>query len=430
MKTTPFLFRSQRGSTIQGVAITLGFALAAAFVLAWYLFTKTQRLERALETAKQEKIAGEVSQLKSEEESRKTVGRIQQEQARTELRAIEARLITALAKLAEIDRTATELRIGEEGRKLALSSTLLRQAEHLFDYSLKELPTAETIQGRVEAGRRLLLQIDQGPAPVLLDDKFRAQLAEQGSFAKATENSLATATIRVSALQNEAKVAFVPEGRALPVTLEQAMRRAKEAESARLTRENANIIGQARAEAERSKAKGEASQIKTEAEIVELKRQGNLDSAKRTADQTIATQAAETRVVEMSEEDKRAAMLKKAEWERKLAEAKRTEVAAKLQPFVTPGYWQPGDNMPKGVEKIPVSLAKLRSSGALNKTSEGLRKLAELGVFRHNDRPRWERHYAAITWQKNAAQREELIARQQLLIAYGEALVELGLLFP
>lgn len=430
MKTTPSLFRSQRGSTIQGVAITLGLAVAGLILVVAYLFTKTKRMERELEAAKQEKMAGEVSQLKAEEESRKTVGRIQQEQARTELRAIEARLMTALAALAEAGHTATELRTGEEGRKLALSSALLRQAEHLFDYSLKELPTAEAIQGRVEAGRRLLLQLDQGSASVLLDDKFRTQLAEQGSFAKVTEDSLAAAAVRISALRNEARVIVVPEGHALSETLDQAMRRAKEAEAARLARENAEVIAQARAAAERMKAGGEAKQIKTEAEIAEAMRDANLDTVKRMTGAAIATQDTETRVAEISAEDKRAALLKQAERERLLAEARKSEIAAKLQPFLTPGYWQPGDRTLRDTTRRPVSLAKLRESGALNDSAAGLRMLAKIGTDRLNDRPQWEATYKTEASLRNPNLRAELIARQKLLIDYGESFVAIGLLSP
>jgi hypothetical protein len=420
--------RSERGSTLLGLAVVLGVLLAVCIVGGWYLLTKTNRLERELEQAKQERIGADIAQLNAESVTRKNTGLIQQEQARTELRAVEQRLVASTAALTGIQRDASELAQGEVGRKLALKPELLRQADYFFDFTLKELPRADALTSRIEAGRRLALQVSQTAENVQIDAALRAQIAELSAFAKTTEDALANANAKLGALKNEAQILFVPEGRTLPESLDQALRRAREAEAARLTRENAPLVETARADAEKLRAQGEANQIATDAKIAEAKRQAAIDARTQSTEQAIATLKTEAQVQGMAEEDKRKAMEAAAEHKRRLVEAQKPEVAAKLQPFLAAGNWQPGDTAQSAIKKGPVSLSKLVAKGALNPTNAGLRALAVIATDRRNDRPHWEDRFKRTDAVTKPEPRAELLARQKLLIDYGEALVELGLL--
>lgn len=118
--------------------------------------------------------------------------------------------------------------------------------------------------------------------------------------------------------------------------------------------------------------------------------------------------------------------LAEAERKKKMALARSTEVQSLLAPFVTPGYWQPGDHMPS-YEKRPVSFKSLGKQGALEKTPQGLRQLLLCGInTADKDRPRWGfgKHYDQIS----STARDQLRQAQQYLIDLGPVMVELGML--
>lgn len=117
-----------------------------------------------------------------------------------------------------------------------------------------------------------------------------------------------------------------------------------------------------------------------------------------------------------------------AERERKIALANSTEVQQLLAPFLAQGYSQPEQK--PSTTRGPVSLAALRSAGALDPTDKGLRVLHRLGTKKQEDRdrPRWG--FASYYERMSAEQRAQLQQAQDYLNDLGAVMVELGLLAP
>jgi hypothetical protein len=122
----------------------------------------------------------------------------------------------------------------------------------------------------------------------------------------------------------------------------------------------------------------------------------------------------------------------KAEKNRLRQEMLREEAAIKnyLAPFTTKGVLTA--NHKTSYDAQPISLAALRSRGALAKTESGIRELHRIAAHGADDmRPRWrlgEQMYALNRWKSSDV--EYVKTAQQYLIKYGEVMVEEGWLSP
>lgn len=141
------------------------------------------------------------------------------------------------------------------------------------------------------------------------------------------------------------------------------------------------------------------------------------------------------------------------------------EVLHKIKPFTTPGRWQPGDLVvDENSRKVPISLSRIKRSGALERTGRGLSRLAaivnqgglqisdegpfknalpqlpvyytedEYGIRRHidTDRPKWGEAFVTKDHYCQLDTRYLLFLRdtQILLIELGDTMVKDGLLSP
>lgn len=128
----------------------------------------------------------------------------------------------------------------------------------------------------------------------------------------------------------------------------------------------------------------------------------------------------------------------KAEREKALADV-MPDIRKYLSPFITPGYLQPKAgsnpwNTERTVDAQPVSLARLKKAGALDRTMKGLERLYIFGGGKNpglrNERPlgAFPEYFAE---QLHKPQVRDAVERAQaLLIQHGEALVEQQLLSP
>jgi endonuclease/exonuclease/phosphatase family metal-dependent hydrolase len=149
--------------------------------------------------------------------------------------------------------------------------------------------------------------------------------------------------------------------------------------------------------------------------------------------------------------------LTEEEKQRLAARLRDSSVLEQLRPFTASGFWQPGDtSRSTNLEKTPISLSRLKESGALNSGHEGLARLLAIanesgmgnlvnsrprydipvtysGAYKERrhidtDRPKWSypRDYQSLT----AEQLQEVENVQKLLIELGPVMVEQELLAP
>ena len=120
--------------------------------------------------------------------------------------------------------------------------------------------------------------------------------------------------------------------------------------------------------------------------------------------------------------------------QQRIQKCQSPEVQQLLAPFLTKGYWQPGDKIGSNVDLKPISFSKLTGFGALQPTASGIQKLLQVatkdikyGIF-DKVRPRWP--YTSDMRKIKAEQLEEVKKAQALLIELGEVMVEQGMLSP
>ena len=108
------------------------------------------------------------------------------------------------------------------------------------------------------------------------------------------------------------------------------------------------------------------------------------------------------------------------------------EVMSSLAPFLEPRYIQPSlagsfsIRFSRTADRMPMSLGKLMSIGALNETEMGLKKLALIGGNRKLPEPKWSIAAQPCSWDDG--DEEFLRQSQQMLRDYGPILVAEGLL--
>lgn len=127
---------------------------------------------------------------------------------------------------------------------------------------------------------------------------------------------------------------------------------------------------------------------------------------------------------------------------RRIAKFESAEVQQRINssllPFTTPGYRQLGKEAKDGIEKLPLSLASIKASGALNKTGDGLAMLLKIGtkegagaIDEEEGRPAWrltDSHYGF--GEMSSADKDFVRQAQNDLIEFGDIMVERGLLSP
>jgi hypothetical protein len=149
--------------------------------------------------------------------------------------------------------------------------------------------------------------------------------------------------------------------------------------------------------------------------------------------------AAEQEAIRMQSEQEQADILARAEKEKLVARAKSADVKHYLATFLARSYFQPVGNYmsvkyERTNEELPVSYTRIKSSGALDKSVQGLRTLVILaspgwsGNGNWHDRPPWQFDVQTFTWSKS--DQEFIQKAQDLLRELGPTLAELKMLAP
>lgn len=206
------------------------------------------------------------------------------------------------------------------------------------------------------------------------------------------------------------------EGTGSPMTLQEAIADL----DARNAKEQARLVAEARAKAQH------------DADVQIAAAEG--DKVRQEAAQKLAQMEADKEAQRVDAETKEQQTRDETEHQRKLKLAQGTDVKRLMIPFTTEGYWQPGAEDGEITTKGPVSLSRLRATGALEPTSKGLQTLLLLGGKSRSwqppekQRPRWG--FEPYLDKLSASQMDELKKAQEYLRDLGDAMVELKMLAP
>ena len=208
-------------------------------------------------------------------------------------------------------------------------------------------------------------------------------------------------------------------------TLEEAVRQVKLDEARQRTQMIEATREEARKKGDQSLAEEQAKQEASAkaAELARLKEVGKIQeetAAKRLA---AAKEAANLDQQQVVLQQKRAFV--------RSPEGRR-QIETYLQPFIAPGYAQPAEQywgpVDKTTKKGPVSLSRLRTAGALSDDVKGLFNLGRAANHDGNDRPHWQLEALLADYKLSPRTIEYLKAAQTLLVEYGDAMIEEGLL--
>lgn len=422
--------------TLVGLLVLI---VAALGVFVYVTRSDKAKLERKVAEVEAQRLKTELVQKQAAEEARLVSARNRQNELLTSARQATNALERLLAATRQATADAAALRTSDAGRSVALHPDLVAQARRLYDTELRELPLAEDLVTRLEAVRRIQLQVaGQLGTPYEPGNDLVGTVQSAGIWAEQTQPKVARVQNLVAALAQEARVKVTTNTvTAATPTLEGAIAQLNQAEAVmrqRIIQEQAEparkeaAAVEAKAEVERIMAEAKARTDKLEADLRRL--QQEKDEMRAALDRELALRRA-TNVVE----DTKAAVLAtnvltEAQKLVLRQRAQSAEVQGKLDAFLTPGYALPNGKF--GIDKQPHSLSLLRSAGALSPTANGLVKLTLIASDTVDKvRPRWRKYRGGATEVlKQPKELERAREAQQLLIDLGPTLVELGLLLP
>ena len=403
-------------------------ALAALGTVFYYMHGQKAKVQAKLDALEAQKKLDELDRQKGAEEAKRTLALNRQKDVLAQVRAATNSIEHVLAELNKLKADAAALKSNDDGKRVALHSQLVSQARAFYDTQIPTLPAAENIITRLEAIRRIEQQIlskvgtAYEPEPELAAEAQKATLTSDQDGQK-----LAQVRANLSSLLQESKIKYTTATiTATSPTLEAAIKQLTDVEVSIASRTLADQTAQAKDQAAQTLAKAEAQRIIDDANREATKIRVDAEDKKAALEREIAlkkagqqTEDAKTKVaVDTAADEARKLELRK--------KASDPQVQVLLAPFITPGYWQLYET---GLEKKPLSLTKLKASGALEPTQKGGSVMA-LIVSTSTDkaRPRWDINPKLYTRRPEAIERIRQV--QQLLTELGPVLVEMGKLQP
>ena len=438
---------------------------------------KNARTERAMQEMHFQQDQARIAAEKAAAEARLALTRNRQEEVLAQARQATNVLERLRQEFQQVTTEATALKTSDAGRRVALDADLVAQARHLYDTDLPALAPLRDITTKLESARRIeqtivtnLGKAYEPEAGLSGTVQTAALWAEQEQRKVAQAQSVVTSLGRESAI----KVTTATLTADSP-TLEAVLRRLAEAEAAERQRilvaqtvpaaSNAAMI-QAQAEVERilAAARAQSNEMFRALQAQEELRQAANQIAKAQREATNAAAAEEVKRIlqdALAQSNRiAAAMQEKADAERREAELRQAsnkvaqanvtiqvknqeeearkvelrkkaedpETRALLAPFTTPAYQQ---YHTRSFDKQPLSYTQLRSIGALDSNTSGLRKLGELATQDiYRERPRWKLRGGPLAWLNFPESVDKVKKAQALLTELGPVLVELKMLSP
>lgn len=429
--------------------IPLGVFMVALFVVAligvaslvailYYTRSDKARLERQMVEMQVRQEQAKLNEKKAADDTKLALARNKQDEVIAQARGATNVLSQLLAEVRALNSAAEILKSSDAGRLVAVYPDLVAQARRFYQTELPAVAADADIVTKLESIRRIELQVAEAVGTTFEPGAdLRVTAQNTALWAEPERQKVSQVRSILGSLVRESKVKVTggPVTAASP-TLEEAIRRLTESESAvrqqLITQKTAEAKNEgdvtlAQAEAKRvlDQAKAEAQRVIDEA--TEIKAQATRDSKVRSAQAKLEDAKADVAARDTLDE---------ATLTRLRQRAADPSVQATLAPLITPGLWTPaaGSGAFKEIEKKPLSLSALKASGALNPDANGLRALVYIACNFYNDRPKWRdispKGQNLSAFLKDP-QRVALAAdRQKILIEVAPVLVEMKILEP
>lgn len=318
-----------------------------------------------------------------------------------------------LAEMDRWDKGTAALMNDERGKALASQESLVRRFRAIFS---AERPTREEagrvralVEELIAAVRTALNDPDDASIPA---DDLTKQLTGFFVQARAGRESYRSSREQIETLVSTA----LGTGEKGNTPLKQAIRDQEQAEVRAQVAIVEREVNRAREESNKKLAAARADAARSEGEL-------EAEREKQRADSLRAQATREAREAKA-----------KAEMTALRRRARDPEVLRVLAPFVSKGNTQPTDHPALGLnvemvpDKGPVSLMRLKTCGALDRSASGLVQLNRVATLDRSDRPRWQISNVPQFWRPS--DQEFIQKAQDLLNELSPALVEEGLLAP
>lgn len=418
---------------IGSVALTVLLVLVVGALAAFLHHTRSEkaRLERELQAVKNQETQTNIEKRQGELADTLNLARIRQDELLAHVRNATNLLGNLLVEVDAVNGSAADLQTSQAGRLVGLHPELVRMATKLYEVDLPALCSRSEVITRLESVRRTEQQVVQNLGTAYQPDAAMTVEAQNAALWAEQENRKVSAVESlIAGLVSESRVKVPAEPLSADTpTLGTAVDLQKQSEVTDRQREiaeakknaldtAATLVGGKQAEFIEQQGRNQAAIVAQETE--ESRNRTEREIAVREAQEEKKDAETDADVIGIGTD---------AEMTRLKAEANTPEVLSQLTTFTTPGLWQPGGvGREYGIEMIPMSLSKIRATGALEPTERGLLALGEIVSTRYDhERPR---HPIKKGWIRKPDQLAQMKDVQRLLNTYGEALVELGKLSP
>lgn len=406
------------------LAALLILAVSSIVVLAYVLNKATNdkaRLEKQAQAWELEKAKVEIDRQKAAEQAKLAVARTRQTDALSQVRVATNACGQLLLNLVEFEREAAALRTSDAGRQVARFPDLVNLARRLYELDMRDLPKQSSVISKLEGERRLESQLVAAAGTGFEPDSALTSTAQADTiWANQEASKVQRARALVATLVDESKIKLAPAVSGPSITLADAMSNLGRREAVAHQQLIVEKTSAAATTASAAVASAEAEKILAEAKVkaARIIEEANAQTSKQEREQLVRNAERKVAAEQATDEALKVKLR---------AKAKDPKIQAKLAPFTTPGYVQFGGD---SYEKAPMSYTGLMQFGALNQSTAGLHRLAQVAHSREDKiRPRWHFQFDNFKgWERTTKDREMVTETQQLLIELGPTLVEMGML--
>lgn len=316
-----------------------------------------------------------------------------------------------------------DLTLSDEGKRLAADATLLQQYRALCEQPRKSPEIPQQLRRRLEGLKAQAEEAAKRPN-LPINPQFASEIAAVETEAAAALKDYRDANDQLQVLRAQAPKTTPTGG----ITLEASLTKLKEQEAAQRLALLNKELQKTRDEEDAKEAKRAAEE---ERRVRELKAEAERKENERKRE--LLRLQSDQRVQSLDHEIQSATAKKDKERLESEFQKDLPEIRSLLKPYISDGSTQPqGRHFARiGGKPSPVSLGRLQASGALQPTDAGQRTLYGVtSANRLNDRDlgAFPTYFGGEDdWRAKAATVQRA---QELLIKYGNLMVEKGMLAP
>ncbi len=369
-------------------------------------------------------LLAELQQAKLQRIQEQAANKTIVDQRLSELDDAEQKLQDLRSEIKTYLSTEADLHNGPLGRRIATNPDALRQYRALAPDTKPDALLPDKLKARLDVLRQPLLQsVAANTKSFKLAPMFEQTLHDIQVQISDTLVEVRTRNAQLQAIIAQAPSTPAPDA----LSLDAALEKLEQEETIKQNKRVVEEVAKVREEFTRKLAE----QI---AETERLKKQLDLEIDKRKRE--LALQEKQQAIQDLATKEQ----IGKKQHEMKAAREKLlrdfahdlSEIKSLLKPFITPGRFQPnGHILQLSTKTEPISLSKLNGAGVLAPTVLAQQKLWGLiSANRADERPLGA-FPPYVGGYQNWVNTQQTIARaQELLIKYGELMVEKGMLAP